>query len=280
MSTTILDVLEKGTLFLTQKSIAQPRLNMELIVAHELQIQRLDLYLRFDQPLEESQLVNLREKLKKRSQNVPLQHITGIVHFGKNDFQCDSRALIPRPETEELVSLVLKESFPKPTRILDLGCGSGVLGLSLAHSLGTDCEQLILADLSTAALELAQVNSQALNINSQLIHSDLFTEIHTSFDLIVANLPYIAESDRDSLEPEVLHDPEIALFGGPDGLSVIRPFVEQCHQYLNPGGLVALEVGYNQGDLVADLLRQTPLTDIRLAKDLSGIARFPLARKA
>jgi release factor glutamine methyltransferase len=121
--TTILDVLEKGTSFLDKKGIAEPRLNMELMVACELGIKRMDLYLRFDQPLDKTALASLREKLKKRSENVPLQHINKVVHFGNYEFYCDHRALIPRPETEELVDLVKKQLPTKPARILDVGCG-------------------------------------------------------------------------------------------------------------------------------------------------------------
>ena len=117
--TTILDVLEKGAQFLENKGIKDARLNMELLVAHELGLKRMDLYLRFDQPLEETQIIQLREKLKLRGQNTPLQHLNGNVSFHHLDFQCDHRALIPRPETEELVEIALGLDFPKPARILD-----------------------------------------------------------------------------------------------------------------------------------------------------------------
>jgi len=278
--TTILDVLEKGASFLKQKGIADPRLNMELMIAHELGLKRMDLYLRFDQPLDESSLNSLRGKLKKRSKNVPLQHLNGVVHFGDYEFRCDQRALIPRPETEELVNIVKQQLFTKPTRILDVGCGSGVLGLTLAKDLGTDCEQLTLADLSTEALALCEQNRDALLVDAHLIESDLFSGITGTFDIIVANLPYIAESERGKLDPEVLHDPEIALFSGPDGLDLLRSFCSSCSTFLNSGGIVALEVGYNQGRIVAGLLHDAGLTEVSVKTDLSGIPRFPLARKA
>ena len=278
--TTILDVLEKGSAFLSNKGIDDPRLNMELLVAHELGLKRMDLYLRFDQPLSEEELASLREKLKKRGQHTPLQHLNGVIHFGNYQFQSDSRALIPRPETEELVQHVKDRSFPKPARILDLGCGSGVLGLTLAKDLGTSCEQLTLADLSTEALALCEQNARSLEVPALIVESNLFSALTGPFDLIVANLPYIAESERDQLAPEVLHDPEMALFGGSDGLDFIRPFCAQCPAFLNPGGLVALEVGYDQGETVLDLLKSAGLIDPALEKDLNGIPRFPLARKA
>ena len=278
--TTILDVLEKGTSFLDKKGIAEPRLNMELMVACELGIKRMDLYLRFDQPLDKTALASLREKLKKRSENVPLQHINKVVHFGNYEFYCDHRALIPRPETEELVDLVKKQLLTKPARILDVGCGSGVIGLTLSKDLGSDCEQLTLADLSTEALSLCEQNRKALEVKATLIESNLFSSITGTFDLIVANLPYIAEGERAKLEPEVLHDPEMALFSGSDGLDLLRLFCAECTTYLNTGGLVALEVGYDQGEIVAGFLREAGLSKVMIGNDLNGIPRFPLAQQA
>jgi release factor glutamine methyltransferase len=278
--TTILDVLEKGTSFLDKKGIAEPRLNMELMVACELGIKRMDLYLRFDQPLDKTALASLREKLKKRSENVPLQHINKVVHFGNYEFYCDHRALIPRPETEELVDLVKKQLLTKPARILDVGCGSGVIGLTLSKDLGSDCEQLTLADLSTEALSLCEQNRKALEVKATLIESNLFSSITGTFDLIVANLPYIANGERAKLEPEVLHDPRIALFSGSDGLDLLRLFCAECTAYLNTGGLVALEVGYDQGEIVAGFLREAGLSKVMIGNDLNGIPRFPLAQQA
>ena len=277
--TTILDVLEKGAQFLEQKGIEDARLNMELLVAHELGIKRMDLYLRFDQPLQDKALASLREKLKKRGQNIPLQHLNGVIHFGNYQFQTDARALIPRPETEELVSLIKEQNFTKPARILDLGCGSGVLGLTLAKDLGTSCEEVVLADLSTEALALCEQNAKALEVDATLLKSDLFSAIQGTFDVIVANLPYIAESERENLAPEVLHDPEMALFSGPDGLDLLRIFCQDCSPFLRPSGLIALEVGHDQGEIVATLLRDGGLTEVSIGTDLNQIPRFPLARK-
>jgi release factor glutamine methyltransferase len=240
----------------------------------------MDLYLRFDQPLDKTALASLREKLKKRSENVPLQHINKVVHFGNYEFYCDHRALIPRPETEELVDLVKKQLLTKPARILDVGCGSGVIGLTLSKDLGSDCEQLTLADLSTEALSLCEQNRKALEVKATLIESNLFSSITGTFDLIVANLPYIANGERAKLEPEVLHDPRMALFSGSDGLDLLRLFCAECTTYLNTGGLVALEVGYDQGEIVAGFLREAGLSKVMIGNDLNGIPRFPLAQQA
>lgn len=277
--TTILDVLKKGALFLEQKGLPEARLNMEIMVAHELQLKRMELYLRFEQPLSEEQLTSLREKLKQRGQRVPLQHITGTVAFGNYEFRSDARALIPRPETEELVDLVKKQTLTKPSRILDVGCGSGVLGLTLAKDLEPDCSDLTLVDLSSEALSLTRENANFLKVEATILESDLFSNIEGSFDLIVANLPYIAESERENLEPEVQHDPAMALYSGADGLDLLRLFCSQCADYLNPGGIVALEVGYDQGKIVTEFLNQAGLNQVSLHADLNGILRFPIAQK-
>ena len=276
--TTILDVLEKGAAFLAEKGIEDPRLNMELLVAHELGLQRMDLYLRFDQPLENEILEHLRKKLKKRGQGIPIQHINGIIHFRNFEILCDPRALIPRPETEELVDLVLTHFQGKKARILDLGCGTGAIGLSLGSEMGTRCEQLVLADLFTDALDLARENANKLGIQAEFTQTDLFSNLTGTFDIIAANLPYVAERDRDTLSPEVGHDPDSALFSGEDGLDLIRQFCQEVSPFLTNGGLLVMEVGHDQGEIVCGLLRENGLHQVELHKDLAGITRFPLAR--
>ena len=154
-----------------------------------------------------------------------------------------------------------------------------MLGISISRALGPDCEQLVLADLSTEALSLAQENSERLEVSCELVESDLFSALTGTFDVIAANLPYVAENVREELQPELRHDPEMALFSGADGLDCLRRFTNECSPYLNSGGLIALEVGFDQGEAVAQLLRDAGLIEVTIARDLSGIARFPLARK-
>ncbi len=278
--TTILEVIEKGAGFLKDKGIEDARLTMELLVAHELKCERMDLYLRFDHQLPERTLSQLRKNIKKRSQRIPIQYIIGYSHFRNHRFKTDPRALIPRPETEELVELILGKEFQRPARILDMGCGTGAIGISLALELGIDCEKVFLADLSTDALSLCESNCRDLEVDAEVIHSDLFSKINGSFDIIVANLPYVAEHDRGEIRPEVLQEPESALFSGEDGLDLIRRFCREASKHLNPRGLVALEVGYNQGETVCNLLRSKGFQEVELHQDLAGIPRFPLARCA
>jgi release factor glutamine methyltransferase len=277
--TTVLETLDKGTAYLAKKGIEDARRNMQQLVAHQLGCTRMDLYLRFDQPLAESELAPLRDLLKRRGDGVPLQHLLGSVHFHRRDFKTDARALIPRPETEELAEWLLKNTkLPANPRVLDMGCGSGVLGLTLAAELPG--AQVTLADLSPDALALARENAALLEIaNARFVESDLFAALAgQSFDLIVANLPYVPETDRATLSKEVAHDPDLALFGGPDGLDVIRRFVPAAKDHLAPGGWLALEIGIDQSAEVESLLRAAALSDVLTLKDLSGIPRFPVGR--
>lgn len=279
--TTVLETLDKGTAYLAKKGIEDARRNMQLLVAHQLSCTRMDLYLRFDQPLAESELAPLRDLLKRRGDGVPLQHLLGSVTFHRRDFKTDARALIPRPETEELAEWLLKHAaLPANPRVLDMGCGSGVLGLTLAAEVPG--AQVTLADLSPDALALARENAALLEIaNARFVESDLFAALAgQSFDLIVTNLPYVPETDRATLSKEVSHDPDLALFGGPDGLDVIRRFVPAAKDHLAPGGWLALEIGIDQSAEVESLLRAAALSDVLTLKDLSGIPRFPVARSS
>lgn len=276
--TTVLETIDGGTRYLEKRGIEDARRNMQMLVARQLGCTRMDLYLQFDRPLEESDLAPLREVLKKRGEGVPLQHLIGTVWFHKHEFKTDARALIPRPETEELAEWVLSWELPENQRVLDMGCGSGVLGLTLAAE--RPGWHVTLADVSPEALSLARENAGKLEIsNASFVESDLFSAIEGSFDGIVANLPYVPESDRATMAREVLHDPALALFSGADGLDLIRRFVPQAFEHLNPGGWLVLEIGHDQASQVAGFLHACSFTDVEVKTDLSGVARFPFARR-
>jgi release factor glutamine methyltransferase len=275
---TVLETIDGGTRYLEKRGIEDARRNMQMLVAHQLGCTRMDLYLQFDRQMEESDLSPLRESLKKRGEGVPIQHLLGTVWFHKHEFKTDARALIPRPETEELAEWILKWELPAGQQILDMGCGSGVLGLTLAAA--RPGWHVTLADVSPDALALARENAAALEIsNADFLHSDLFTAIDGQFDGIVANLPYIPEADRATLTREVMHDPALALFSGPDGLDLIRRFIPEAFHRLKPGGWLVLEIGHDQASQVAEILKSCAFTAIEVKTDLSGVARFPFARK-
>jgi len=273
---TVLETIDGGTRYLEKRGIEDARRNMQLLVAHQLGCTRMDLYLQFDRPLEEPQLIPLREMLKKRGEGVPLQHLMGTVYFHNREFKTDARALIPRPETEELAEWILSWPLPENQTVLDMGSGSGVLGLTLAGE--RPAWQVMLADVSPDALALAHENQSTLEIgNAQFVESHLFSNVGELFDGIVANLPYVPETERSTISREVAHDPDLALFSGEDGLDLIRQFIPQAFSYLKPGGWIALEIGHDQASQVAKILETSGFTEVEVKTDLSGIPRFPRA---
>jgi release factor glutamine methyltransferase len=275
---TVLETIDGGTRYLEKRGIEDARRNMQMLVARQLGCTRMDLYLQFDRPLEESVLAPLREVLKKRGEGIPLQHLLGTVWFHKYEFKTDARALIPRPETEELAEWILTWELPENQSVLDMGCGSGVLGLTLAAA--RTAWDLTLADVSPDALSLARENAAKLEVtNANFVESDLFSAIDGDFDGIVANLPYVPDSERSTMSKEVLHDPALALFSGADGLDLIRRFIPEAFQRLRPGGWLVMEIGHDQASQVAGFLQASSFTDIEVKTDLSGVARFPFARR-
>jgi release factor glutamine methyltransferase len=280
---TLLEVLQSTTAYFTKHNIESPRLNAEHLIAHVLTLSRLELYLEFETKLNEQELSRLRDLVRRRAQGEPLQHLLGTVEFCGQTFLCDKRAMVPRPETEELVELVIGESPSrtssnrKPERIVDVGTGSGIIALSLARQFP---ETKVLAiDISDDALALARENAARLGLDErvQFRKGDLLENLDERFDLIVANLPYIPMQDRHLLSREVLHDPEVALFVAERGDELIRKLIEQAPLHFNGAGLLALEIGINQAEGLCDLLRQKNYHDIESKKDYSGVTRFLLA---
>ncbi|MBL9154544.1 MAG: peptide chain release factor N(5)-glutamine methyltransferase [Verrucomicrobiales bacterium] len=281
---TVLDTLQKGTAYLQKHGVDEARLNMQLLLAHALKCDRMRLYLDFDRVLDEAQLEKLRELTKRRGRGEPLQHLLGTVEFCGREFLTDARALIPRPETEELVERLSRELRAQPRRdlrLLDMGTGSGVIGLSLAADLDEHGPQVDLADLSPDALALAGENRARLGLDAdrvRLVESDLFSAIDGPYDLIVANLPYIPESERTALSREVRRDPDLALFGGGEsGTDTMERFLADCVAHLKPGGKVAMEFGEGQADRLAEAARAAGLDEVVIVTDLSGCQRFLFA---
>ena len=275
---TVLEVLQSTTAYFKKREIESPRLNAEHLLAHVLERKRIELYLEFERALTEEELAPLRELVRRRGRGEPLQHLLGTVEFCGRVFLCDKRALVPRPETEQLVEL-LKSRIPHPaSRILDVGTGSGVIALSLA---GEFPEAAISAtDICEEALSLARENAARLGLANRIIllGGDLLTYVTHVYEVIVANLPYIATADRATLSHEVLHDPEIALFGGEHGDEIVRNLIEAAPAKLSPGGLLALEVGIGQAEELAAFMAEKNYHDIEQIRDYGGVTRFLLGR--
>jgi release factor glutamine methyltransferase len=275
---TVLEVLQSTTAYFTKRGIESPRLNAEHLLAFVLKRKRIELYLEFERALTEAELAPLRELVRRRGQGEPLQHLLGTVEFAGQTFLCDQRALVPRPETEQLVELVESKIENRESKILDVGTGSGVVALSLAAKFPD--AKVTATDVSDEALALARENAERLGLTSRVefLHGDLLIYVNHVYDVIVANLPYVAEADRGNLSREVLHDPEIALFGGPRGDEIVRKLIEVAPSHLSPGGLLALEVGVGQADELAALMAKKNYHDIKTERDYAGVIRFLFGR--
>jgi release factor glutamine methyltransferase len=275
---TVLEVLQSTTAYFAKREIESPRLNAEHLLAHALQRKRIELYLEFERPVAETELAPLRELVRRRGQGEPLQHLLGTVEFAGRVFLCDKRALVPRPETEELVEKLTALKWPAGARFADVGTGSGVIALTLTARF-PDAE-VDAVDISDDALALARENAARLGLSARVrfAKSHLLMEVEGAFDLIVANLPYVATGDRPTLSREVLHDPEIALFAGERGDELVQELIEAAGDRLRPGGLLALEVGIGQADNLAALLDEKNYHDIAAIRDYCGVTRFLFAR--
>ena len=271
----MLEVLQSSTEYFKKRNIESPRLNAEHLLSHVLKRKRIELYLEFERVLTEEELAPLRELVRRRGQGEPLQHLLGTVEFAGHIFLCDKRALVPRPETEQLVQIIADCRLPSADcRVLDVGTGSGVIGLSLAAKF-TEAKVTV-TDISDDALALARENAERLGLTNRIefLTGDLLLYVNHVYDLIVANLPYVGAMDRAALSREVLHDPEVALFGGEHGDEVIRKLIEAAPAKLKPGGLLALEVGLGQADDLAALMAEKNYHDIKVERDYGGLIRF------
>jgi release factor glutamine methyltransferase len=277
---TVLEVLQSTTGYFQKRNIDSPRLNAEHLLAHVLRRKRMELYLDFERRLRESELAPLRELVKRRGSGEPLQYLLGTVEFCGRSFRCDKRALVPRPETEQLVELLISHLKPETaySRMVDVGTGSGVITLTLAAEFPK--AEIVGADISEDALMLARENAERLGLVDRIrfLQSNLLESVEPDFDVIVANLPYVSTEDRQNLSREVLHDPEVALFAGARGDELVRQLIAQAPAWLRPGGMLALEIGIGQSETLVAALAEKNYRDISNEKDYSGVIRFLFAR--
>lgn len=274
---TVLEAVKLSTDYLQKKGIESPRLNAELLLAHLLNCKRLDLYLLFDRPLKENEIILYRELLKKRGSFVPLQYIIGNVEFYGLEFSVDSSVLIPRPETELLVDTIIEENKNTNLKILDIGTGSGIIAIALAKSL--EQPELFAIDISEAALANAKKNAIKNDVTDRIkflqldVRSDL-TLIKESFDIIVSNPPYISKDEFPKLQTELrVFEPAIALTDYADGLSFFKIISEKAIRLLKNNGQLYFEIGKDQSDSVKKILQENGFANVQIKKDYQEIDR-------
>jgi len=270
---TIQEVLSLAAEYLQNKSLHNPKREAEDLLAALLKCKRLDLYLRFDQPLQENELVLMREWTKRRGLGEPLEYLTKEVEFFGVQLELSPAVLIPRQETEILASKIAeKVDSQKIKSLWDVCCGSGAIGLALKKKFPQ--VEVSLSDISKEALDVARRNAQKNSLNVNLLQGDLFAPFtDQKADLIVCNPPYISESEYLKLDPSVRHfEPKRALVGGEDGLEFYRSLATEAGGYLRPGGVLCLEIGHDQGEEVLKLFSLWKKKI--LEKDWSGKDRF------
>ncbi len=284
---TVLEVIQRSTEFLARKGVDSPRLQIELLLAHVLQMPRLKLYLNFERPLSEEHVTILRELVRRRGEREPLQHLLGTVNFLGLELAVTRDVLIPRPETEQLVELAAKNLAAqnpgqvRTTRVLDFGTGSGCVAVAFAKQFPG--AEIHASDLSEAALRVARENAARHGVTDRVqFHlGDGFAAVPAGmrFDLLVSNPPYIPCGEIAALQPEVReHDPRLALDGGMDGLDFYRRFVAEAPAFLDPDARLIAEFGDGQETALAGLFAAPGWSMEAIEKDLSGRARFMVAR--
>ncbi len=261
---TIKELIETTARYFKEKGVESPRLTAELLLSHTLGLDRLTLYLHFDQPLTDSELSRYRTLVGRRVKGEPVQYITGVKEFWSMEFKVDPRVLIPRPETEVLMEKalsilgeMLKAGKERPA-VLDLGTGCGAIAVVISKEFP---RALVWAtDISPDALEVAKMNAHRHGVKERLVFRcgdlcDALDESAPRFDLIVSNPPYVAHEELACLPPEIReHEPTIALDGGRNGLAVIERIIQEAPLHLTKEGWLALEMDPRQCDRALELL--------------------------
>lgn len=290
---TVLEILNKTTAFFQKKGVPDPRLDAQYILAHGLGMKnRMDLYLNFEKPLTAAELDVLRPLVARRANREPLQHIVGDTSFRGFRIKCDPRALIPRPETEELVDLAKSrlEGIENPF-IVEVGTGTGAIAISCAKEITG--ARVLATDISAEALSLAKENAEINQLASaantlQFAQGDLLDAVtadvltcagiaaDAKINCLIANLPYIPDGEKEKLQPEVGNfDPALALFGGADGLDLVRKLLTQTENRLASGAPILLEIGSEQAAMLeAEAANYPWLKFITSHKDYCGNIRF------
>jgi release factor glutamine methyltransferase len=264
------DALSASVDALEAAGVDDPRLDAELMLAAAMGIDRAGLYADSERKVEPAAAREFAAMVRRRVRREPVAYILGRAHFRQLELIVDSRALIPRPETELLVELA-----EEGRRVLDVGTGCGAVALAIANE--REGVRVTGIDNSPEAIELARANAEQLGLEVEFLIADLI--VGGPYDLIVANPPYVRESEWQSLQPEIsLYEPREALVAGPDGLDVIRELVPAAADMLVRGGMLAVEVGQGQARAVEGLFERSRFTHVEAIRDLAGIPRVVTGR--
>ena len=282
---TVLEILNRTKVFFEKKGIPDARLDAEYIISHGLQMKsRMDIYLNFEKPLTDAELDVLRQMVARRANREPLQHIIGDTSFRGFIIKCDKRALVPRPETEMLVDMA-KERLKGIETPLIVEVGTGTAAISIACAKEIAGAKVLATDISEDALSLARENADANELGANAEGSNLTfaqgdlldaVKVDQKIDCLIANLPYIPDGEKGKLQPEVdKFDPALALYGGPDGLDLVRKLLQQTEGKLSAGAPILLEIGSEQAEVLKNEAANYPWLEFAgIHKDYCGNIRF------
>ena len=247
----------------------------KILIAELLNCNPLELLNYLEKRIPEEKVELLKREIKALEENTPLQYVLGNVNFYGNHFYVDERVLIPRFETEELVENTIKyinRFFTEPVDIIDLGCGSGVIGLTLEKKVSTKTVDLV--DISSSALEVARKNCGDLNSNANIIQSDMFSAVNKKYDVIISNPPYIKTNEEiEDIVKE--NEPSIALYAGEDGIDCYKKILENIKEHIKEKSLIAFEIGMRQANDIQKLVNKyLPDSKTEVKKDMSGKDRM------
>jgi release factor glutamine methyltransferase len=283
---TVLELLRWTQSFFAEKGIETARLDAECLLAFALGTTRLALYVDFEKPVTEPERARFRELVRERGvRRIPVSQLVGEKEFWSLGLTVTADVLTPRPDTETLVSAAL-DRLPerdREYRVLDLGTGSGAIALAIASE--RPKARVVATDISEPALQIAAQNAERLQLSDRIsfARGDLFGAVDVGssgrFDLLVSNPPYLARSERASLAPELAYEPEAALFGGDDGLGVLRPLVAGAMSVLEAGGWLAVEIDPRQADAVTEMCRAAGFERVEVKRDLARQVRAVVAMR-
>lgn len=278
---TVLEIIRRTTEFFQTKGIETPRLDAELLLSHALGMKRMELYLQFERPMTHAELERLRPLVRRRGAREPLQHIIGDLEFANVVIKTDRRALIPRPETEELIERIESELTAPPAKIADLGTGSGAIALALANRFSA--ASVTAVEISEDSAALARENAARVPAGARvsIVVGDWKTVLGGGgFDLIVSNPPYLGADEVATAAPEVRDfEPHGALIAGNAGRAALEEIIRLAPNALASGGLVALETGIDQHEALLRAAETAGFADRKSVKDLSGRDRFLFLRR-